>query len=111
MPPLTREQLIGLYGPPDDLSADGKPNRELAMWALDAVNTFAKHSHNNPAEQHYELEELDESDAPGQGIASELIGDLICDLLHLAVLCGIDPDETVETGRRHFLAEVGKGYD
>lgn len=103
----TRRELIERYGEPDDIAQDpsNRSNAERALWALDAVNAFAKHSHNNALEQHYELREL----APA-GVVTELIGDLICDLLHLGVMCGEDADDLLEAGQRHFLCEVGMGY-
>lgn len=110
--PLTREALIELYGEPDDLAQDpsGKSNYELATWALDAVNAFARRSRNRRSEQHYDVVDLVEEE-PGEGILGELIGDLVCDLMHLIVLCGGDPEDVVDTGARHFMAEAGRGYD
>lgn len=104
----TTAELIERYGPPDDIAQDpsNRSNTERALWALDAVNAFAKHSYTRPHEQHFELADL----TPGSGITPELIGDLICDLLHLGVLCGEDADDLIETGQRHFLCEVGMGY-
>lgn len=34
-----------------------------------------------------------------------LLGDLIADLLHLAVRMNIDPDEVIRLGQMHFTAE------
>lgn len=104
----TRDELIERYGEPDDIAEDpsNRSNTERALWALDAVNAFAKHSHNHPDEQHYTLHEFAQD-----AVASELIGDLICDLLHLGVSCGEDATALLNAGEGHFLAEVGMGYD
>lgn len=95
--------LIEQYGEPDDvgLEDEGVPtNLDRAGWALEAAMVFNRRTSSDP----YDVAEFD------AGALSEVGGDLVCDLLHLAVVLGVDPDDLIETGRRHFCAEVGVGY-
>lgn len=84
----------------------GPTNVDRAGWALAALNTFAALTHHREDEQTVTLDDLADP-----AIAGEYIGDLICDLLHLAAQTGNDPDALIEAGRGHFDAETDTGYD
>ena len=65
-------------------------NAERAAWAWDACETFA--------------------DATGLSTDDELptvIGDLIANLLHLAVAVGAGAESVLRTATMHFEAETG----
>lgn len=64
-------------------------NEDRAGWAESACETFA--------------------DITGQKMEydlPEIIGDLICNLLHLAAQHGMSADSVLETGKMHYDAEV-----
>lgn len=103
----TTEELIDRYGEPDDIAQDpnGATNFDRVQWALSTISVFAELTHNVVVDgNHIRLDELSEE------WAEELIGDLICDLLHLGVYVGCDADLLVEKALLHFTAEVGVGY-
>jgi hypothetical protein len=71
-------------------------NADRAAWAAYAVTAYARQTRHS---------------VPEHTIASaehvrELIGDLICDLLHLGDQWGVDPEVLIESGRGHFADEV-----
>jgi len=82
-------------------------NYDRAMWALRAVAAYAAatRSHDD-AETVARYFDAAEFDALGVDWGIELIGDLICDLLHLAEANGIAAEEVILQGRMHYEAEV-----
>lgn len=73
----------------------GEPsNEQRAEWAEHAMDAFGRKVFGGRS--FHELEE-DQEDA---------IADLICDLLHLCVATGIDPDDVTRRGIRNFADEV-----
>lgn len=101
--PPRRADLVEQYGEPDDIANEPScpSNTDRAGWALDALVTFADRCHMTlPAPG----EPWAETDGPAA------LGDLICDLLHLATLVGLDAEQIANAGRSHFECEVGIGY-
>jgi len=45
--------------------------------------------------------------SPADGLGLEVLGDLICDLLHVATINGVDPDDVFSQALRHHTAETG----
>jgi hypothetical protein len=99
-------ELAWRYGPPDDCADDGElTNVERAEMGWAAVEAFIPlHCTADP----YRREDLE--GGPETGVAIEVIGDLICNLLHLATMCGEDAERVHAAGLHHFEAEVGLGY-
>lgn len=95
-PPV--DELVDRYGAPDDFADAGEvANIDRVAWADVAVRAFVHLTNQDwdgEEDQHHEV-----------------IGDLVCDLMHLVTALGGDPDEVLDAGRRHFVAEVGLGYD
>jgi hypothetical protein len=71
-------------------------NADRADWAAYAVTAYAQQTRNSVAEHTITSDEH----------ARELIGDLICDLLHLGERWGLDPGVLIESGRGHYADEV-----
>jgi hypothetical protein len=71
-------------------------NADRAYWASHAVAAYAQQTRRSPAEQTITSDEH----------ARGLIGDLICDLLHLGERWGLDPEVLIESGRGHHADEV-----
>jgi len=109
MAPTTPE-LVALYGEPDDIAADfddykgGATNLDRVDWALAALTPFHVATMGGAAPPG-----LDESWADTD--AESAIGDLICDLLHLATYTGCDATTIWQRGWSHFEGEAGLGYE
>jgi len=71
-------------------------NADRAVWAAYAVTAYARQTR-HPVPEH--------TISSGEH-ARELIGDLICDLLHLGDQWGVDPEVPIESGRGHHADEV-----
>jgi hypothetical protein len=71
-------------------------NADRAEWAAHAVSAYARQTRHSIPEQRITSGEH----------ARELIGDLICDLLHLGDQWGVGADVLIESGRGHYADEV-----
>src|SRR5690606_40837215 len=81
-------------------------NHDRAMWALNAVAAYTAATRSRKdAETVARYLDAAELDALGVDWGIELIGDLICDLLHLAEANGIVADEVIIQGRMHYETE------
>lgn len=108
-PAPTTAELVERYGEPDDIALDetNPSNNERAAWALAALNAFTALVYRRDDEKIVSVEDLSEDN----GIAPEIIGDLIADLLVLGVMCGEDADDLVRQALSHFTAEIGVGFE
>jgi hypothetical protein len=106
--PAAKAELIERYGEPDDLADVGEPggNRRRAKWGWVAIEAFMRSVY--PTSGGYERSSFADSDT---GVMEEVVGDLICDLMHFIILCGAEPDVIIGYGQRHFEAEAGLGYE
>lgn len=101
--PPTHTELVSRYGEPDDLCCAGEGaefNMKRVSWAFDALRTFSAATSQGAVEVDSDAEQRD-----------EVIGDLLCDIFHLITYLGGDHETAVAAGERHFLAEVGCGYN
>lgn len=73
-------------------------NEDRAGFANVALDAYAGETRHNPREQHVDV--LDKEHV------EEVMGDLLCDLMHLAKLAGVDFDQVVESGRFNFEFEA-----
>src|SRR5690606_36561036 len=81
-------------------------NHDRAMWAMNAVAAYTTVTRSrDDAEKVARYLDAAELDALGADWGVELIGDLVCDLLHLAEANGIAADEVIRHGRMHYEAE------
>lgn len=100
-------ELVERYGEPDDIAGDSSnpSNVDRAGWAEAAFRAFV-------AQISSRVEDADfaEGDWSGTDLESWL-GDLVCDLMHLATLHGVDAEHVLDSGRGHFTCEVGVGYE
>lgn len=81
-------------------------NHDRAMWAMNAVAAYTAVTRSrDDAKKIARYLDAAELDALGVDWGIELIGDLICDLLHLAEANGIVADEVIIQGRMHYEAE------
>ena len=81
-------------------------NHDRAMWALNAVAAYTTVTRSDyEAETVARYLDAAELDALGADWGIELIGDLVCDLLHLAEANGIAADEVIRHGQMHYEAE------
>jgi hypothetical protein len=71
-------------------------NADRAAWAAQAVTAYARQTRHSAPEHTITSGEH----------ARELIGDLICDLLHLGDKWGVGADVVIESGRGHYADEV-----
>ena len=80
---------------PQEASMSEPTNRDRARWARDALAVFtgATFSGDHPDTMH-------------RDDLACAIGDLICDLLHLAHQKGFDPQVILEQGNAHFKTEL-----
>jgi O-succinylbenzoate synthase len=77
-------------------------NEDRAGWAHVALNAFAKETRNDPREQEVEISD---DEIGGRDQLEEVAGDLICDLMHLLKLHGLEPEEIIATARYNFEFE------
>jgi hypothetical protein len=70
-------------------------NRDRARWARNALAVFATETFSG-----------DHPDTMDRDDLECAIGDLICDLLHLAEQQGFDPQVILERGNAHFRTEL-----
>lgn len=97
----TTAELIERFGRPDDLAEVGEvTNVDRAYFAAEPYSVFVRG-----------VTSYSDVDAHHPEVLYEQVGDLICDLLHFATMNGIDPEAVHESGWRHFVAEVGLGYN
>lgn len=78
-----------------------RTNSDRAMSTLTGVNAYVADTRHGPDKRTWTREEL----AADATLARELIGDLICDLLHLADTVGLGADLAYDAGRGHYEAE------
>lgn len=76
----------------------GPDNTDRAMWAREAVDAYAAATRNDPAEQRVEDAEA----------LTEVLGDLLCDLRHLANMDGVDFEALVGHGRDGWREEIAE---
>ncbi len=70
-------------------------NRDRALWANNALAVFTDETFTG---DHPDTMERDDLECA--------LGDLICDLLHLAQQKGFDPQAILEQGNAHFRTEL-----
>jgi hypothetical protein len=71
-------------------------NADRAAWAAHAVTAYARKTRHS----------IPEHTITSGEHARELIGDLICDLLHLGDQWGVGAEVLIESGRGHYADEV-----
>lgn len=102
----TADVLVMTYGEPDDVAEESPLNTTKVGWAYSAVLPYFQQVITGPTAQ------LPAITDPWVGTdGGTVVMDLIADLMHLATYVGLDVEATVASARRHFEAEVGRGYD
>lgn len=72
-------------------------NTKRAQWALTALEAFGRLTG--------QAEGLDTLEV-GEDYITEVAGDLVCDLFHLAHINGLAPEAITDAAHLHFAAEI-----